>query len=446
MKVSLFAGPTPPETPLAATHHDYFFSDGQPNVESYFPKPHDPRALVRNDSHAPVWGKNLFFNQPRSRAGPAPPDTILEYAKAQECAKAAKVAKKRGSPKRKLSGPRPWGSKWTVEPAIQGNGGLANAVRAAVDAGSIGGDVLSVGLIGFPTDTLDDVIKDDIHEKLEQEYEALTVFVSDSDLDGHYTHYCKTILWPVFHYQIPDHPKSKAYEDHSWEYYFNLNQAFADKVIKNYKRGDSIWINDYHLLLVPAMIRRRFPDARIGFFLHTAFPSSEVFRCLAMRKDLLEGMLGANLVAFQVPEYAHHFLQTCSRLLNVEATADGIQLEQSFVNVTSFPIGINPKALTSACKEPEVVSWIRSMEDRYRDKLLIVSRDKLDQVGGVRQKLLAFELFLNKYPEWKDKVITEIPNWSRYRADCAGGHDTSCNFNHRKPRTWSNNIRNCDPN
>ncbi|KAK5173967.1 Trehalose-6-P synthase/phosphatase complex subunit, partial [Cryomyces antarcticus] len=152
-------------------------------------------------------------------------------------------------------------------------------------------DKIWVGTLGFPTDALQDNKKSEIQEKLEAEYDALTVYVNDTDFDGHYAHYCKTMLWPVFHYQIPDHPKSKAYEDHSYRYYVNVNQAFVDTVVKSYKRGDKIWIHDYHLLLVPAMIRKKLPDAQIGFFLHTAFPSSEVFRCLSTRKSLLEGML-----------------------------------------------------------------------------------------------------------------------------------------------------------
>ncbi|KAF2178479.1 glycosyltransferase family 20 protein [Zopfia rhizophila CBS 207.26] len=408
-KASLFAAvaPTPPKTPAAIDHEEFFRL--QPSAATHFPKPHDPRSLVRSDSHIPEWGvSGLFFNQPTSRADPAPPDTILEYAKAREWAKGANM-RRRPSPRNKHTSrdhsrdPR-WASEWSVEPAVQGNGGLTNAIRASIDAGSLR-DVLTVGLIGFPTDALDETKKLEIHEKLESEHDALTVFVSDSDLDGHYAHYCKTILWPVFHYQIPDHPKSKAYEDHSWVYYVNLNQAFADKVVANYKRGDIIWIHDYHLLLVPEMIRKKLPDAQIGFFLHTAFPSSEVFRCLAVRKELLEGMLGANLVAFQTQEYAHHFLQTCSRILAVEATEDGVQLENHFVNVWSLPIGIDPKALALAREEPEVLQWIKVMQERYAGKRLIVARDKLDHIRGVRQKILAFELFLNKYPEWKDKVV-----------------------------------------
>jgi trehalose-phosphatase len=384
--------------------HEDFFTPGQPSAATHFPQPNDPRGLVRSDAHVPEWGASgLFFNQPQSTADGAPPDTILEYAKAQERVQAQKERMKVPQVQKLTSDPR-WSAEYTVVAAVQGNGGLTNAIRAAVDHKALD-DVLTVGLIGFPTDSLNEEKKTEIYEKLEEEHSALTVFVSDKDFDGHYAHYCKTILWPVFHYIIPDHPKSKAFLDHSWVYYVKVNQAFADKVVKNYKRGDIIWIHDYHLCLVPQMIRQKLPDAQIGFFLHTAFPSSEVFRCLAARKELLDGMLGANLVAFQIEEYAHHFLQTCSRILSVEATEDGVQLDNRFVNVWASPIGIDPRSLMIAREEPDVIQWIETMQKRYEGKKVIVARDKLDSIRGVRQKLLAFELFLNKNPQWRDKVV-----------------------------------------
>jgi trehalose-phosphatase len=393
-----------PKTPLAMLEHEDFFTPMQPSAATHFAKPSDPRSLVRSDAHIPEWGgSGLFFNQPQSRADPAPPDTILDYSKAHERAQVLKHQQKGSQPGKQTADPR-WATDYTVVPAVQGNGGLFNAIRAAVDNDCLK-DVLTVGLIGFPTDSIDDKKKTEIYEKLEEDHEALTVYVSDKDFDGHYAHFCKTILWPVFHYVIPDHPKSKAFLDHSWVFYVKVNQAFADKVVKNYKRGDIIWVHDYHLCLVPQMVRQKLPDAQIGFFLHTAFPSSEVFRCLAARKELLEGILGANLVAFQIPEYAHHFLQTCSRILSVEATEDGVQLENRFVNVWSSPIGIDPKALAIAREEPEVLEWIETMKKRYEGKKVIVARDKLDNIRGVRQKLLAFELFLNKNPQWRDKVV-----------------------------------------
>ncbi|KAK4960799.1 Trehalose-6-P synthase/phosphatase complex subunit [Elasticomyces elasticus] len=408
---TLFSGPTPPLTPTTLAKEE-FFSQFAQDPALLFPRPHDPRALVRSDAHVGDWGKSQYFNQPKSRAGALPSGSILDYAKVKDLidGEKRKAAESRKSPRgshmsREQSHERLFeGKTWTVEPAVQGNGGLTNAIRAVADAG----DEMEkywVGTLGFPTDALVETQKHEIHEKLESEYDALTVFCSDSDLDGHYAHYCKTILWPVFHYQIPDHPKSKAYEDHSYKYYVAVNQTFADKIVASYKRGDIIWIHDYHLLLVPGMIRKKLPDAQIGFFLHTAFPSSEVFRCLSTRNELLEGMLGANLVAFQTREYAQHFLQTCSRLLIVEATNEGVQLEDHFVNVTSEPIGIDPHATSLAREEPEVKEWINVIREKYKGKRLIVARDKLDHVRGVRQKLLAYELFLNKYPEWRDKVV-----------------------------------------
>lgn len=183
-----------------------------------------------------------------------------------------------------------------------------------------------------------------------------------------------------------------------------VNQAFADKIVKNYRRGDVIWVHDYHLFLVPSMVRKQIPNAKIGFFMHAAFPSSEVFRCLAVREELLEGLLGSNLIGFQTEEYCRHFLQTCSRILSVEATKEGVQLEERFVNVINLAIGIDPTSLSVARKDPAVEEWINAIKERYQDKKLIVARDKLNNVRGVRQKLLAYELFLNKYPEWRENV------------------------------------------
>lgn len=362
---------------------------------------------MRSDVHLPEWGKQAIFNQPESRAGPLPSNSILDFAKAHEEIQRRRPSK--GSPRsrpqsRAGSGDRDFENKtWTVEPAVQGNGGLTNAAREGCEESQ--SDLTWVGTIGFPTDSIPRSLKEDIEDTLHNDYQSSTVFVKDKDLDGHYSHFCKTILWPIFHYQVPDHPKSKAYADHSWNFYHNVNQAFADKLVSTYKRGDTIWVHDYHLLLVPGMIRKKIPDAKIGFFLHTAFPSSEVFRCLAKRRELLDGMLGANLVGFQTEEYSQHFLQTCSRILTVETTAEGVQLEDHFVNVTSCPIGINVPATNEARQAPEVAIKAEEFLKRYHGKHLIVARDKLDNIRGVRQKLLAYELFLNKYPEWRDKVV-----------------------------------------
>lgn len=410
--LSLFtsAAPTPPLTP-ASGNHEEFFAQAKARAE-LLPKVviEEPQASARSDTPSPTWGIGQSFNQPPSRAGQAPSPSILKrtkiHAKLNNWKDGVRKATSETQAPRDRSHDRTFSlAEWSIEPVEHGNGGLRDAVKAGSAAGSQDDDVTWVGTLGMPTDALEESQEDDIQDKLENEFGCLNVWCSDVDVDGHYNHFCKQILWPVLHYQIPDNPKSKAYEDHSWVYYVKVNQAFADKVVKNYKRGDVIWIHDYHLLLVPNMVRRKLKDAKIGFFLHVAFPSSEVFRCLAIRKELLEGLLGSNLVGFQTEEYCRHFLQTCSRLLNVEATNEGVQLEDRFVDVSKFPIGIDPSSLKKFLEGPTVAQWLSEIQERYAGKRLIVARDKLDHVRGVRQKLLAYELFLNKYPQFKEKTV-----------------------------------------
>lgn len=359
------------------------------------------------DKSSPKWGGRA--NQPKSRASSPPPAVaISEHARTLEKARelGRQGIRQPKSLTRSDSHDRVFASaNWKVVNADQGNGGLRNAIEAASRDGHCS-EYTWIGTLGMPTDALDNTQqKQDIEDSLATEHDMLTVFCSDKDFNGHYSHFCKQILWPVFHYQIPDNPKSKAFEDHSWKYYVNVNQAFADKIVKNWKRGDVVWIHDYHLLLVPGMVREKLPEAKIGFFLHVAFPSSEVFRCLAVRDQLLRGMLGANLVGFQIHEYTRHFLQTCSRLLNVEATPEGLQLEDRFVDVINTAIGIDPVILAQHRAGEDVVRWLKIMQERYKGKKLIVARDKLDHVRGVRQKLLAYELFLNKNPQWRGNTV-----------------------------------------
>jgi trehalose 6-phosphate synthase complex regulatory subunit len=433
-------GPIPP-TPGGTTDHEKIF---RPHIDRQFsltlPKFKEGvgdliRSISRHDLHSPGWGKTTGFNQPPSRAKSPPPSSILRHGaqsvqdlkeKAIRAAAASAIKHHRRQRTRTTSHERRFShNDYAVERATLGNGGLYNAIDAAVEAG-ICEEKTWVGTLGCPVDVLEDHMKQNIAEKLESDHDCLTVYASDSDLNGHYEHYCKTILWPVVHYQIPDHPKSKAYEDHSWVFYVKVNEAFADRIAKNWKKGDIIWVHDYHLMLLPGLLRQRLPEAEIGFFLHTAFPSSEIFRCLAVRTELLQGMLGANMVGFQNDEYGHHFLQTCSRLLNVEATKHGVILEDGrFVHVNTCPMGIEPNAIDQQREAPEVKEWVRTIAEKYKGKRIIVARDKLDSIRGVRQKILSYELFLNKYPEYREKVVliqiatssTEDPELSATVAD-----------------------------
>lgn len=386
----------------------------------HFASPRHSRILSRIEAYVPEWGRAHIFNQPKSAATLAPPPTILGYAIAQkqlatnemdhvDDTKSFRALRESSidqivvpTYERHKGVSR---SAWTIEPAIQGNGPLSNALQSAVDSGLLKDGLHHFGTLGFPTDSLSNPKRQEIAECLESNYDAHAVFVKDEDLDGHYVHFCKIMLWPILNYQIPDHPKSKAYADHSWRHYVKVNEAFAEAIVRKYGHDDSIWINDYHLLLLPAMLRKRLPHARIGFFLHTAFPSSEVFRCLAMRKELLDGILGANAIGFQAREYARHFLQTCSEILSVRATDTGVRLENRFVDVFYHPVGISSGALLSIRTDHDVIQWASILQQKYKDKCVIASRERLDSTRGIKQQLLSFEIFLEKYPEWREKAV-----------------------------------------
>ncbi len=289
----------------------------------------------------------------------------------------------------------------------KGNGGLRNAITRTVQENAIDeNDIKWVGTIGIPTDLLNSDKKQSISKTLDDEYNEMAVFPTDLTFEGGYYHYCKQILWPTLHYQIPDNPKAKAYEDHSWEHYKLLNQLFANKVIETYKdENDIIWIHDYHLLLVPQMIREKLPNAKIGFFLHISFPSSEVFRVFACRKQLLLGMLGANCIGFQTEEYTRHFLQTCNRILQVDVTKDGIISDGKFISVVNCALGIDPPSVSSQIVSESVTNARQLIRERWPNQTLIVGRDKLDSIRGIKNKLLAYEEFLKSNNEFIDKTV-----------------------------------------
>ncbi|ORY33530.1 hypothetical protein BCR33DRAFT_856189 [Rhizoclosmatium globosum] len=234
---------------------------------------------------------------------------------------------------------------------------------------------------------------------------CLPVFLTADEIDGHYNQFCKQVLWRPFHYQLPDYPKGQAFEERSWKQYVAVNRKFAEVIIANHQPNDIVWVNDYHLMLVPQMVRQAIPNATIGFFLHIPFPSSEIFRCLHVRKQILEGILGADLVGFQTYSFLRHFLMTCTRLLSLDSTPRGIQLENKAVKVGIFPIGINVDALNIKRNRLEVNEMIVALREKYQGMKVLIGRDKNDLVKGVRQKMLAFELFLSERKEFQSKVV-----------------------------------------
>ncbi|OJJ43360.1 hypothetical protein ASPZODRAFT_19446 [Penicilliopsis zonata CBS 506.65] len=217
--------------------------------------------------------------------------------------------------------------------------------------------------------------------------------------------YAERELYPLLHYKQHG-PTDGRSERKWWGDYVRLNRLFADRILAEYQEGDIVWIHDYHLFLLPGMLRQRIPNVYIGFFLHSPFPSSEFMRCLAKRKEVLTGVLGANMIGFQTYSYSRHFSSCCTRVLGFDSNSAGVDAYGAHVAVDVFPIGIDATAIQkSAFSAPEIEKAVLGLQRLYEGKKIIVGRDRLDSVRGVAQKLQAFELFLERYPEWRDKVV-----------------------------------------
>ncbi|EEP82071.1 hypothetical protein UREG_06936 [Uncinocarpus reesii 1704] len=217
--------------------------------------------------------------------------------------------------------------------------------------------------------------------------------------------YAEREVYPLFHYKQHG-PTDGRSERRWWEDYQRLNQLFADRILEVYRPGDIVWIHDYHLLLLPSILRQRIPGIYIGFFLHVPFPSSEFFRCLTRRKEVLTGVLGANMVGFQSYTYSRHFSSCCTRILRFDSNSAGIDAYGAHVAVDVFPIGIDVDAVRKmAYGDDHTEKTIAEIKKLYAGKKIIIGRDRLDSVRGVTQKLMAFEMFLERYPQWRDKVV-----------------------------------------
>ncbi|KAL5522620.1 hypothetical protein ACEPAG_8637 [Sanghuangporus baumii] len=232
------------------------------------------------------------------------------------------------------------------------------------------------------------------------------IWLDDLVAHGHYDGYCKTTLWPLFHYLLwQDVASEAASADEHWSEYKEANYVYAKRVAEIYKPGDLVWVHDYHLLVVPQILRQLIPDAVTGLFVHTPFPSSEIFRCLPRRKEILDGMLGANLVCFQTYSYSRHFTSSCIRVCGYESTGKGIDNQGHVTTVAHCPVGVDAERIAQDVVRPGVKPKFDALRSLYEGKKIIVARDKLDVVKGVVQKLRAFERLLQDYPEWIGNVV-----------------------------------------
>ncbi len=256
--------------------------------------------------------------------------------------------------------------------------------------------------IGWPGINSEKLIKkerDEIRKKIITD-SCYPVFLTKRDIENYYYGFSNKTIWPLFHY-FTQHTR---YIDSMWKAYKRVNKLFCNGVIKVAKPGDIIWIHDYHLMLLPKLLRKELPKASIGFFLHIPFPSFEVFRLPPWRKDILEGLLGADLIGFHTYDYVQHFLHSVRNIIGLENTFGLINFGNRLIKVDCFPMGIDYEKYASATRSQEIQKEIKRIRDKVGRRKIILSVDRLDYTKGIPGRLEAFDHFLSKYPEYKEKV------------------------------------------
>jgi len=254
--------------------------------------------------------------------------------------------------------------------------------------------------IGWPGIITNNVLeKQEIEAKLKSD-DMYPVFLTKNQIEKYYEGFSNKTIWPLFHY----FSQYAVYEKKFWETYRHVNNIFCNKVIKYAKSDDIIWIHDYQLMLLPELIRSHLPDALIGFFLHIPFPSFELFRTLPWRSEILNGILGADLVGFHTYDYARHFISAVTRLLGIEHTFGKLSLEDRTIKVDSFPMGIDYDKFSNASKNPAIKNLVEKFLKKVGNQKVLLSVDRLDYSKAITQRLKAFNLFMEKNPDFHEKV------------------------------------------
>ncbi len=278
------------------------------------------------------------------------------------------------------------------------SGGLATAMSSLEQD-----DKIWVGWPGIASDDLTEEEKLEIVTELENQG-CYPVFLTAQQIELFYEGYSNDTLWPLFHYfQSLTHHRNEY-----WDAYQQVNQLFAEAAADVTVSEGSVWVHDYHLMTMPRMLRELLPNASIGFFLHIPFPSFEIYRLLPQRKELLEGLLGADLIGFHVYDYARHFLSSCLRLLGISSHQGLLEYNGRTIKTDAYPIGIDYQKFRNTLGSSETKAAISSLTSMYKDMKLILSVDRLDYSKGIPERLEAFRILLHDFPEWRGKVKLQM--------------------------------------
>jgi trehalose 6-phosphate synthase/phosphatase len=257
--------------------------------------------------------------------------------------------------------------------------------------------------VGWPGTAVPSELQARAKEESLAAHAAYPVFLGADDVDNFYHGFCNETLWPLFHY----FPSYVDYSPAYWDTYVRVNAVFRDALLEVLRPDDVIWVHDYQLLLLPGMLREKAPGASIGFFLHVPFPSHELFRLLPTpwKRELLIGMLGADLIGFHIHEYTQYFLHCVFRVLGHDHRLGQVSVDDQVRRADTFSIGIDYDKFMTAATSDAVRVRRGELEASIHGRQAIFSVDRLDYTKGILNRLVGYEDFLVRYPEWRERVV-----------------------------------------
>jgi trehalose 6-phosphate synthase/phosphatase len=257
--------------------------------------------------------------------------------------------------------------------------------------------------VGWPGLSVPQELESAVRQFGEASFNASPIFLPQESMDRFYLGFCNRTLWPLFHY-FTTHTR---FEETYWQEYQRVNCAFAESLADILRPDDLLWIHDYHLMLLPRLMREKFPDQSIGFFLHIPFPSYEVFRMLPRpwRADIIEGLLGADVIGFHTHDYTRDFLTSVLRTVGYEHHLGELTLRDRVVKVDTFPMGIDFQRFEQAATVPETAARVAEVRAKCAGQKVVFSVDRLDYSKGIINRLRGYEFFLKQNPHWHGKVV-----------------------------------------
>lgn len=284
-------------------------------------------------------------------------------------------------------------------------GGLASALSGLVENEN-------VTWVGWPGTTAHDR-RDEVRAQLAT-FDLHPVFLRPDQENGYYSRICNEVFWPLFHYFT-----DKVHFDHdAWQHYVDVNERFAEEILSVCTPDATVWVHDFHLMLVPQLLRAKQPGLEIGFFLHIPFPSSEIYRLLPPRTEVLEGLLGADHIGFHTHDYARHFRAALLRILGVDAPRDHLQYAGRRIGIGVHPIGIDVAGFDAALASDKTRTLLEDLERRYAGRRLLLGVERLDYTKGVRLKLEAFAHLLEQREDFAETVtLLQVLVPSRLESD-----------------------------